>query len=141
MTLFVRLRLCISTNNFAHRKEKNIGVLSSLMAICLNRPDLKPCCLNHAAPMAADADQQASSPQSGGSVQSYICQSAGCDLNWERHLGYFRTTTVQRTFQFGIGGKRCPTPDHLFLFVSRFSTAGRIWRCPADGCPHTETEP
>jgi hypothetical protein len=69
-----------------------------------------------------------------------ICRFAGCDLNWERRLGYFKTTTTQRTFQFGIGGKRCAIADHAFLYVSGFSSAGRLWRCAVDGCRYTEVE-
>ena len=108
------------------------------MAEYLNRSDLKPYCLDHAAPMTPDSNEQTTDSQPG--VQSYICQFAGCDLNWERRLGYFKTTTTQRTFQFGIGGKRCPIADHGFLLVSGFSTAGRLWQCGVDSCSHTEVE-
>ena len=109
------------------------------MSEYLNRLELQPYCLYHAVPMPADADEQTShSPP--GEIQSYVCHFVACDLNWERRLGYFKTTTPQRTFQFGIGGKRCPIPQHGFLFVSGFSTAGRLWRCAIDGCTHKEVE-
>ena len=106
------------------------------MAEFSNRPDLKPYCLNHAVPMTPDSDEQAEPSQP--SVQSYSCRFDGCDLNWERRLGYFKTTTTQSTFQFGIGGKRCPVPDHGFLVVSGFSAEGHLWTCPVDGCGHAE---
>jgi hypothetical protein len=108
------------------------------MAEYLNRPDLKPYCLYHAVPMAADSTDQTAHSQLG--VQSYICHFAGCDLNWERRLGYFKTTTTKSTFQFGIGGKRCLISDHAFLFVSGFSNGGRLWQCSVDGCSHSEIE-
>jgi hypothetical protein len=111
------------------------------MPLYLRQIQLKPFCLYHATAMKADAEQQTSNPTFAASGQSYICESAGCDLSWEWQLGYFRkTTTALRASESGIGGKRCPTAAHAFLFVSGFSTAGRIWRCSTAGCPHTEIE-
>ena len=106
------------------------------MAEYLNRPDLEPFCLYHAVPMTADLDEQTEHSQPG--THSYFCHFAGCDLNWERRLGYFKTTTTQSTFQFGIGGKRCPLPGHAFLVVSGFSNGKPLWLCPVDGCNQKE---
>ena len=102
-----------------------------------NRKDLVPYCLYHAVPMPADSGGESHSV----TIESYLCRFVACDLSWERRLGYFKTTTTQRTFQFGIGGKRCPITDHAFLFVSGFSSEGRLWRCAVDGCSHSEIEP
>jgi hypothetical protein len=108
------------------------------MAEYSNRPGLKPYCLYHAVPMTADSNEQTEHSQPA--IHSYICHFAGCDLNWERRLGYFKTATTQSTFQFGIGAKRCPVPDHAFLVVSGFSMGDRLWMCSVDGCNHTEVE-
>jgi hypothetical protein len=62
-------------------------------------------------------------PQGGvqGSVHSFSCPTPGCDLHWERRLGYFKTATAVQTFQFGIGAKRCPRPDHFFLYLAELN--------------------
>lgn len=86
-------------------------------------------------------DSQEESAPSQPSVHSNICRFAGCDLNWERRLGYFKTTTTKSTFQFGIGGKRCPVADHGFLAVSAFPVGGCLWMCLVDNCNHTEFHP
>jgi hypothetical protein len=109
------------------------------VAELLNRPDFRPYCLYHAVPMTADSEGETASPQT--SVQAFTCRFAGCDLNWERRLGYFKTTTIKSTFQFGIGGKRCSIPQHAFLAISRFSAEGRIWSCAVEGCNHMEVDP
>lgn len=69
---------------------------------------------------------------------SYTC-TATCDLNWERRLGYFKTTTKVRTFEFGIEGKRCPVPGHFFLYLSELKGSDRVWRCSVENCDHKET--
>lgn len=71
-------------------------------------------------------------------VHSFSCPTTGCDLHWERRLGYFKTATVVQTFQFGIGGKRCPRPDHLFLYLAELKadTMRRQYCCAVDGCDY-----
>jgi hypothetical protein len=91
-----------------------------------------PLCLTHRVTMAADQETT-------GSI-SYACPD--CDLNWERRLGYFKTATKTETFQFGIGGKRCPEPDHYFLYLAEVSADGTrsTFRCAIDGCKHMKCQ-
>jgi len=65
-----------------------------------------------------------------------------CDLNWERRLGYFKTATTIQTFQFGIEGRRCPTPGHFFLFLWELRNEGKtlLWRCSIQHCNHMDFE-
>ena len=89
--------------------------------------------------MLPDSNEEDSGKQAVD-AQSYRCLAEGCDLNWERRLGYFKTTTVNRTFQFGIGGKRCPFFDHGFLYVSGSLSGNRLWNCPVEDCGYHEVE-
>ena len=82
------------------------------MAEDLNRSDLTPYCLYHAVPMSVDSNEPMADLRPG--VQLYICQFAGCDLNWERRLAYFKTTTTQKAFQFGFGVRGVQSRTTLF---------------------------
>ena len=90
--------------------------------------------------MAEDHAAEPSLPKIGlrELAPSFSCPTLGCDLHWERRLGYFKTTTVSQTFQFGIGGRRCPRPDHLFLYLAEVDlhTMKGQYRCAVDGCDY-----
>jgi hypothetical protein len=103
--------------------------------------DVPPLCLSHQVRMVPDSEEEPrSSPELR--TQSYRCPAPACDLNWERRLGYFKTATNQQTFQFGIDGKRCPTPGHFFLYLGESVEGGktRVWRCAVEHCRHIHTE-
>jgi hypothetical protein len=93
--------------------------------------------------MAEDAAMVGDSllPESGlrESVRSFSCLTPGCDLHWERRLGYFKTATPVETFQFGIEGKRCPRPEHLFLYLAELNqdTKRRKHCCAVEGCDYS----
>jgi hypothetical protein len=98
--------------------------------------DLQPLCLVHRVSMNEDEITEELEPNLR--TQVYSCGESGCDLNWEFRLGYFKRSSVTRTFQFGIEGRRCPTYGHCYLYLSSFEIDGnrRYWRCPVKGCVH-----
>jgi hypothetical protein len=103
------------------------------------RDDCRPLCLEHVAEMREDTTQWGTGTESVLTTsKSYSCREPGCDLNWERRLGYFRTASVTRTFQFGIQGIRCSITDHLYLYLAEVQTENwtRIWRCSVKGCEY-----
>ncbi len=107
----------------------------------VTRLDVPPLCITHHVRMREDcADETQTEPAL--QYNSYHCPSADCDLNWERRLGYFKTATTKQTFQFGIEGRRCPTPGHFFLYVGELLDEGktRLWRCSVEHCPHVGSE-
>ena len=93
------------------------------------RSALLPLCIAHKTGMIED-------PGLPNVPQTYSCRESGCDLNWEPKLGYFRTTTVTRTFQFGIEGRRCPAHDRFFMYLANWDPeqGKRHWKCCIDEC-------
>jgi hypothetical protein len=93
------------------------------------RTSVLPLCIAHKTGMIED-------PRLPNVSQTYSCRESGCDLNWEPKLGYFRATTVTRTFQFGIEGKRCPAHDNFFMYLASWHPkhGNRHWKCCIDEC-------
>jgi hypothetical protein len=100
-----------------------------------------PLCITHHVRMVEDG-QEETEMRADLQSSSYRCHSEGCNLNWERRLGYFKTATTKQTFQFGIDGRRCPTPGHFFLYLWELKDEGktRLWRCSVQYCPHVDSE-
>jgi hypothetical protein len=107
----------------------------------VTRLDVPPLCITHHIRMTEDCAEEAQTEPALQS-HSYHCPSADCDLNWERRLGYFKTATTKQTFQFGIDGRRCPTPGHFFLYLGELRDEGktRLWRCSVEDCPLVDSE-
>jgi len=93
------------------------------------RSAVLPLCITHKTGMVED-------PGLPNMPRTYSCRESGCDLNWEPKLGYFRATTVTRTFQFGIEGRRCPVHDRFFMYLASWhlTQVKRHWKCCIDEC-------
>jgi hypothetical protein len=109
--------------------------------IVATRLDAPPLCITHHVRMLEDCEEETQIEPDLQS-NSYHCPSTDCDLNWERRLGYFKTATTKQTFQFGIEGRRCPTPGHFFLYLGELRDDGktRLWRCSIQHCNHVNFE-
>jgi hypothetical protein len=109
--------------------------------IVATRLDVPPLCIAHHVRMVKDCGEDTQAEPALQS-NSYHCPTADCDLNWERRLGYFKTATTQQTFQFGIEGRRCPTPGHFFLYLGelRDESKTRLWKCSIQHCNHVDFE-
>ena len=93
------------------------------------RSAVLPLCIAHKTVMIED-------PGLPNGPLTYSCRESGCNLNWVPKLGYFRTTTVTRTFQFGIEGRRCPAHDSFFMYLASWhpEQRKRHWECCIDDC-------
>jgi hypothetical protein len=93
------------------------------------RSAILPLCTAHKAGMIED-------PSLPNVPPTYSCHESGCTLNWDPKLGYFKTTTVAQTFQFGIEGRRCPTHDRFFMYLASWNAdkKKRHWKCCIDEC-------
>jgi hypothetical protein len=69
-------------------------------------------CITHHVRMVKDCEKQTEMRPDLQS-RSYRRRSEGCDLNWKRRVGSFKTGTTKQAFQFGVEGRRCPTPGHF----------------------------
>jgi hypothetical protein len=99
-----------------------------------------PLCLRHLNPMREDSQGDIHSNYSNPEVASYYCGTDGCNLNWERRLGYFTTASAQETFQFGlkVGDVRLQDISSCFLPNMKLNPESKIWRCAT--CSHSRSE-